>query len=430
MSYNFLLASWGTSGNLSPLLTAGRQLHKNGHHVRVIADPSKHSEIAAANFEALSWHRAPMGNAADPTDVSDLNDWVRRALFEPTVMYAADIRDEIHRAPTDAVLSVDAVFGAVIGAEAAGVPIAMLAPHVSSRPLPGVPPISTGLSQPKTPEDYAAVAAATDQWVAQMNQFLPALNFACDHLGVAPLKGFIDLFDRADRYLLAVSRAFDFKCDVLPENVRYVGPLLDQPSWSKPWRAPWSTSTGRQRVLVSCSTGAQGQRDLFQKILDAMRLLDVEVVATAGPNVEIADLKPPGNVFLLESAPHDTVMKEVSVVITQGGHGTVSRALIHGLPLLVIPIGRDQVDNGARIEAKSAGLQLSQDATESDIATALSRLIEEPHFRDSALKLGDAMAADIDASLLVSEMESIVAARRRVEFVGARTSLVRAPLLK
>jgi hypothetical protein len=34
MSYHFLLASWGTLGNLSPLLTAGRRLRRNGHHIR------------------------------------------------------------------------------------------------------------------------------------------------------------------------------------------------------------------------------------------------------------------------------------------------------------------------------------------------------------------------------------------------------------
>jgi hypothetical protein len=38
------------------------------------------------------------------------------------------------------------LFGAVLGAEAAGVPVAMLSPHVSTRPLAGVPPVSSGLA--------------------------------------------------------------------------------------------------------------------------------------------------------------------------------------------------------------------------------------------------------------------------------------------
>ena len=78
MSYNFLLASWGSSGNLNPLLTAGRKLGRNGHRVRIIADPAMRDEVEAADFEFVTWRRAPIGTAADPTDISDLKDWLRR----------------------------------------------------------------------------------------------------------------------------------------------------------------------------------------------------------------------------------------------------------------------------------------------------------------------------------------------------------------
>src|SRR5260370_16926952 len=74
MSYNFLLASWGTLGNLSPLLTAGRRLRRNGHHVRVMEDPAMRAEIEAAEFEFVTWRRAPIGEAADPADFSDMQD--------------------------------------------------------------------------------------------------------------------------------------------------------------------------------------------------------------------------------------------------------------------------------------------------------------------------------------------------------------------
>ena len=148
MSFNFLLASWGSSGNLNPLLTAARQLRRNGHRVRVIADPAMRGEVEQADFDFVTWRRAPTGSAADPTDFSDMEEWARKALFAPAAAYAADIRDEIGRVPADAVLSIDMVLGAVLGAEAAGVPVAMLSPRVSLRPLPGVPPMFSDLAQP------------------------------------------------------------------------------------------------------------------------------------------------------------------------------------------------------------------------------------------------------------------------------------------
>jgi len=422
MSYHFLLASWGTLGNLSPLLTAGRLLRQKGHHVRVMADPAMRAEIEAADFEFVTWRRAPTGEAADPTDFSDIRDWMRRALFVPAAAYAADIQDEIGRMPTDAILSLDILFGAALGAEASDVPFAFLSPHVSIRTLPGMPPATSGLGQPKTPQDRAEVAAASAGLAAAMNASLHILNRARVELGLPALADIMDLFDRADRLLLATSQAFDFQADSLPDNFRYVGPLLDVPNWSKSlqakslqaksWQAPWPAQSDRPRALVACSTGAQGQRDLFQRVINAVGTVDVDALATTGPNLDVADLRAPKNVYLLRGAPHDLVMKEVSVVISQGGHGTVTRSLVNGLPQLILPMARDQAGNAARVVAKGAGLLLPPTASEAEIAATINRLITDPQFKAAARRVGDAIKADIDRSGLVEEMEMIAAAGR------------------
>ena len=417
MSYYFLLASWGTLGNLSPLLTGGRRLRRNGHHIRVMADPAMRAEVEAAGFEFVTWRRAPTGEAADPADVSDMQDWIRRTVFDPAAVYAADIRDEIGRMPTDAILLLDVLFGAALGAEASDVPFALLSPHVSIRPLPGMPPATSGLSQPKTSEERAEVDAVNARLAEMLNAFLPILNSARADLGLPVLVDVMDLFDRADRLLLATSQAFDFQADSLPDNFRYVGPLLDVPNWSKSlqaksWQAPWSAQSDRPRALIACSTGAQGQRDLFQHIIDAMGAVEIDALATTGPNLDVADLRAPKNVHLIRGAPHDLVMKDVSVVVSQGGHGTVTRSLINALPQLILPMGRDQADNAARVEAKGAGLRLPPTASEAEIAAAVNRLIAEPQFKAAARLLGEAIKADIDRSSLVDEMETIATTGR------------------
>ena len=417
MSYHFLLPSWGTLGNLSPLLTAGRRLRDNGHHVRVMADPAMRAEVEAARFNFVTWRRAPIGEAADPADFSDMRGWLRRAMFVPAAAYAADIQDEIGRMPTDAVLSLDILFGAALGAEASDVSLAFLSPHVSIRTLPGMPPATSGLGQPRTPQERAEVDAASAGLAAVMNASLPILNRARADLGLPMLADVMHLFDRADRLLLATSRAFDFQADSLPANFRYVGPLLDVPNWSKSlqaksWQAPWSAQSKRPRVLVACSTGAQGQRDLFQRVLDAIGTIDIEALATTGPNLDVAELRAPKNVHVFRGAPHDLVMKDVSLVVSQGGHGTVARSLVNALPQLILPMARDQAGNAARIEAKGAGLRLPPVASEAEIATAVNRLITEPQFKAAARLLGDAIKADIDQSSLVDEMETIAAAGR------------------
>jgi MGT family glycosyltransferase len=427
MSYNFLLVSWGTSGNLNPLLTAGRQLRRRGHHIRLMADPAMRDEVVAAGFDFATWRRAPVGRAADPDDFTDMADWIRRAVFDPAAAYAADVRDEVARHGTDAVLSIDILYGAVLGAEAAGVPAAMLSPHVSIRPLPGVPVATTGLAAPKTLQQRAEVDAANERFATFMNGFRSHLNGSCAQLGVAAFDHVMDIYDRPRRLLLAMSQAFDFQADWLPANVRYIGPLLDQPSWSEPWRAPWQSQTDHPRALIACSTGAQGQGELVQRIINAMGQTEIHCVTTAGPNLDVGSLTAPPNVHLVRSAPHNTVMSEVSLVITQGGHGTVNRALINGLPLLVLPMGRDQFDNAARVEAKGAGLHLPATASEAEIAAAATRLVSEPHFRLAARGLGAAIKADLDSDGLAREMEDVAAMplHGRIQPVPAATARMR-----
>ncbi|ONF51128.1 glycosyltransferase [Methylobacterium radiotolerans] len=411
MSLNVLCISWGTTGNLSPVLTAARQLRRAGHRPRVMADPAMCGEVEAAAFPFVGWRRAPTGLDADPADFSDLADWLRRTMFAPAGAYAADTLDEIRRLPTDAVLSLDLLPGCALAAEAADLPHAVLSPHISIRPLPGIPPAASGLTPPRTEAERDAVDAATAAIVSAMEQGRPALNAARRAFGLPPVASAFAHFDRADRVLLAVSRAFDFDTQALPANYRYIGPLLDEPGWSRGALTAWPGAR-QPRILVAGSTGAQNQTALLRRVARAVGTVEAETVVTTGPNVGAADLDAPAAVRVVAAASHDALMARADLVVCQGGHGTVSRALLHGVPLLVIPLARDQADNAARVALRGAGLRLPAGADEAEIAAAARRLLAEPGFRRAAEALGAAVRADLDAGGLVREIDAMVAARR------------------
>jgi len=186
---------------------------------------------------------------------------------------------------------------------------------------------------------------------------VPSSAFPC-------VRDIMDLFDRADRLLLATSQAFDFQADSLPDNFRYVGPLLDVPRLVQVFASKVVASAMVRTVGASSRTrglqhGARKASAIcFQRVLDAIGTIDVEALATTGPNLDVADLRAPKNVHVLRGAPHDLVMKDVSLVVSQGGHGTVTRSLANALPQLILPMARDQAANAARVEAKGAGLRL------------------------------------------------------------------------
>ena len=58
--------------------------------------------------------------------------------------------------------------------------------------------------------------------------------------------------------------------------------------------------------------------------------------------------------------------------LTHGGPGTVIRSLVHGVPLLCMPMGRDQHDNTARVAALGADLTVDRNWGLNRSATAAS----------------------------------------------------------
>jgi UDP:flavonoid glycosyltransferase YjiC (YdhE family) len=190
--------------------------------------------------------------------------------------------------------------------------------------------------------------------------------------------------------------------------VRYVGPLLEQPLWAGDWTPPWQDDV-RPLILVALSSTFQNQAATIQAVLDAAATLPVRVLATRGPGLAGVEFRVPVNAIVVDAAPHDEVMRQASLVVTHCGHGTVMRALAHGLPMLCLPMGRDQNDNAARVVARSAGLRLAADAEPDSIRPALTTLLHDTRFRDSAKHLGAAIAAAESCSALVDEMETLAA---------------------
>ena len=98
-------------------------------------------------------------------------------------------------------------------------------------------------------------------------------------------------------------------------------------------------------------------------------------------------------------------MQQASIVVTHGGHGRVMRALCHHRPLLVIPHGRDQDENAVRVVERGAGLRLTADSSVAEIREALSRLLNEAAFTESARRLGTAITEEAQDIHTVAEVE-------------------------
>jgi UDP:flavonoid glycosyltransferase YjiC (YdhE family) len=96
-------------------------------------------------------------------------------------------------------------------------------------------------------------------------------------------------------------------------------------------------------------------------------------------------------------------------VITHGGHGTVMKALIAGVPLVVVPLGRDQPGNAARVVHAGAGVRLRKNASVSALRAAIARVTEDPRYRAAARRMAARLAAERDDDRAIVELEQVAA---------------------
>lgn len=411
-AYLFALVDGG--GTVPPELRAARRLVERGHSVQILAEDSMRDEVIATGAAFRPWERGI--NRPDRRPEHDiLRDWECRTplqLFKrmldtvlagPAPGYAADLLAAVddHR-PGRVVCSFFSV-GAMVASEAAGIPYIVLMANIYGLPAAGMPPFGTG-GQPAAGvlsrvRDRAVTALVARQW----NKGLDRLNSLRRTYGLGPLDDFWDQVRRARRILVLTSPAFDFPA-AIPDNVRYVGPVLDDPQWAV--SAPWTPPPGDGPVvLVAMSTTPQDQVDCLQRVVDALSSLPVRGIVTTGPAVDPKALRPSQNVLVVASAPHSEVLTCTEVVVTHGGHGTVIRSLSAGVPLVVMPQGRDQADNAARVESRGAGVTVKSIASPTTIGAAVMRVLKHPGYREAAKRLGDSIRADAAADTLVRELE-------------------------
>jgi MGT family glycosyltransferase len=423
MQMNFLLTTWEGGGNVAPALEVARKLLARGHRVRVMSEACNRPESEAVGAAFISWKRAPSRNNRSP-ESQTFQDWaaptpqeglmsvVRDMWSAPSLAYAQDLIEELKREPADLVVTCEALFGVMAGCESLGQRFAILAPNISLSPIPGIPPLGPGLTPARNPQDRALHTQIREGTAAIFDSGLPALNAARASLGLAPLEHLLDQFKAAQVELLATSRAFDFPADGLPDHVRYVGPQIADPHWAKPWASPWPVSDQRPLVVVGFSTTFQNHAGVMQNVIDALAPLPARVLVTLGGAIKASALRPGINCVLVESAPHSAVMRQAAAVVTHGGHGTVMRALLSRVPMLVIPHGRDQNDNAIRITERGAGLSLMPDASVEVIRAACARLLNEAQFRAAAKRLGDQAAAEAENSPVAQELEAAASEAR------------------
>jgi MGT family glycosyltransferase len=415
----FLMMTWDGGGNVPPELGVARRLIARDHQVHVLAPSTIAGAAEASGCTFSPWHRRPRRTTLDPSQGPHRDRKAKNPLallkarlcpieFGPAAdNAAADTAELIASVQPDVVVCDSSVFGSIIAAQAAALPVVLLVPNIWILPTAGTTPVGPGFAPAKTSlgrtRDAAMRALANHLFGAD----LPAVNAVRGTYGLAPLSSIYDQALGADRILVLTSPVFDYASISVPANVRYVGPILDDPEWAGTWTPPWPEGDRRPLVLVNFSSTYQNQGPLLRRVVEALSTLPVRAVVTRGQMLDGEQLSSSTNVCVIESAPHRQILAEASLVVSHCGHGTTMKTLAAGVPMVCIPMGRDQNDTAARVVFHRAGVRLPPVASSKQIRKAVQRVLDEPSFRASAARVGSAI---LDARLttdVVAELEAL-----------------------
>lgn len=174
-------------------------------------------------------------------------------------------------------------------------------------------------------------------------------------------------------------------------HMKFVGPVKGRPN---PVAFDWERleKATTPKVFVSLGTLLVDIRAaFFQKLIDAFADAPLTIVAATNPDIFE---KWPDNFIVTGFVPQAELMPKMDVVICHGGFNTVNDTFINGLPMLITPIAYDHFHTAKLIENAGCGLKIRYKRLRiEDLKQAIFELLENPQYRNAALRIKDTFIA-------------------------------------
>jgi UDP:flavonoid glycosyltransferase YjiC (YdhE family) len=344
----YVLVCHDAGGTVPPMLALASALIGEGAAVTVLSQPSVQARAVGAGCSFVAFSEL---DSYDRTRA--LEQQLERSL---PAMVGASVGTDLLRVAHDlrpAAVVVDAnLTGALAAAESLGVLSVVLL--------------------------HSMYKTFVDVWFGELWAALDVpINETRERFGVPAVSGWREMFARHTAAMSVVTSSFDAPVSEPLDNLQHFGFLVPD----RPTARPDLPVGDKPLALVSLSTTFQAQGDLLDAIVQGATSHARLFVTTGGYGaVNAAD---PG-VVVSSYVPHCGILRDVDLVITHAGLGTVAAALAYGAPLVCTPMGRDQRLNTERVEATGAGVGISPLSSPDDIAAAVEQVLRDHNFADAA----------------------------------------------
>jgi len=345
-------------GHLYPMMDVAIELKNSGYEVIVQTLSSEKEHVEKENVQHVSI--SPDIESLELQDFKESNpasqiksafrSWLSRAPHE-----VADLRDSVKKFDPDLLIVDVNTWGAGAFAESQGRPWVMFMPFCLPTASSDTPAFGPGFPPPRNFVHRLRDRVVDGLFHKTVKGMIDELNKLRSQLEVSSLGKYEDFFSKPDLLLYRTAEPFDYPREKWPENILPIGPGL----WAPPGETPeWIKDLPSPKILVSVSTEMQDDGPIIETALSALSDQQGSIIVTASALDPDRFKSSRDNVYITKFLPHAQVIPEMDLVVTHGGMGTTQRALAAGVPVSVVPWGRDQSETARRVEVSGCGTML------------------------------------------------------------------------
>jgi UDP:flavonoid glycosyltransferase YjiC (YdhE family) len=413
-SRHVVLTTWGSFGDLHPIIAVALELQRRGHRVTLATAPLYRDKVEALGlgFRPMRPDLPPPPKAGEIIRrVMDLKHGTEYLFKQLLMPHLRDSYDDLTSAASDADLLVThpATLAAPLVAQVQNLRWAsvVLAPtsffSVHDTPVLAPAPNVARLFKLGLPVRRLFVTLArrmSQKWIQPVYELRQQLGlprgahpiFEGQHSPYRVLALFSRLLGEPQpdwpRHTTQTGFAFyDQRGDIHIAGADSAVKGDDQRGLSQELRH-FLDSGAPPVVFTLGSSAVMDAGEFYRESAEAARLLGVRALLLAGSNDNLPARLPLG-VAAFDYAPYSEVFPRAAAIVHQGGVGTTGQAMRAGKPMMVMPYSHDQPDHAARMGKLGIGLQISRAHYRAkDAARILKQLLGNSEYSENAARVG------------------------------------------
>ena len=214
-----------------------------------------------------------------------------------------------------------------------------------------------------------------------------------------PVKSLLEIVqnDNDTNTIVYTSKYFQPCSETFSDRYHFIGPSM------RPVKEHF-TKKAEKTVFISMGTVNQN-KEFYRNCINALGKTSWQVIVSMGTNTEHFE-NVPDNIELYDFVDQMAVLSVADAFITHCGMNSTSEALYYKVPLVLFPQTPEQGAVAKRTEELGAGIRLKS-VSEEDILTSLKTVLNDPEYKNNAVKISESFHACGGTKEAVAFLESL-----------------------